>query len=40
MQVTFIGQLLTLFELGTGPDDQIVAADISGFAGDLANCSF
>jgi hypothetical protein len=40
MQVTFIGQLLTLFLLGTGPNYQIVGADISGFAGQTGELKF
>ncbi len=40
MQVTFIGHLLTLFELGRGTDYQIVGADISGFAGQTGELKF
>ena len=40
MQVTFIGQSLTLFGLGIGPNYQIVGADISGFAGQTGELKF
>ena len=40
MQVTFIGHLLTLFELGRGTDYRIVGADISGFAGQTGELKF
>ena len=40
MQVTFAGQLLSLFELGSGPSYQIVGADVSAFAGQTGELKF
>lgn len=40
MQVTFAGQLLSLIEIGIGPNYQIVGADISAFAGQTGELKF
>jgi hypothetical protein len=40
MQVTFAGQILSLIELGTGPNYQVVGADISTFAGQAGELKF